>query len=911
MIYFNAWAVATFICCTFHLLVVLFLLTIKNKSLSTKYLGYFMFGVFLLSFGFFWSAIFPSPLGGYHRFITIFAIFPLFINKIRFAYHFLGNFHPKESRIMVIILSTINILAIIQFYWQALHSKSEFIFIGEIFDYLELGKFTALLILFYVFWFVIVMIRKARFLKGRERNTLLQSIFAILLLTLGPSIGNMLMKRETITPALFHQLYVTFLLLGGFAIVIVFINNAVEKTTFMTKIVGISVVTFLLIIQGLSSMINYLNNKNFDRIHSMQTASLLNSKDYQNVPNLAYLVSFPIMGNEEEQPNVLFQGKNVNLNLLELKGSFLREERNKKRYNKTMTPKTTELYYGYRVVDKENQLILEAGYSYYNYREFMNESASFIIYYTIVTVILIIVLFPLFFSVSLIRPLNALLGGVTEVNNGNLSIEIPVMVQDEIGYLSESFNGMVKNIRDSKNKLMDYAENLEQKVKERTKEIRQKMEEIHQLKVQQDGDYFLTSLIQKPLITNWNKSTDVSTTIYIEQKKKFSFRDMASEVGGDICITGNLRFRSYSSRHVFFMNGDAMGKSMQGAGGAIVLGTAMNNILSRSASHDKVLDVSPKEWLIQTFHELNNIFYTFDGLMMASAVVGLIHPDTGNMLYFNAEHPWTVLYRDGSASFIEDGILVRKLGSPSEFEFQVKEFKLHPGDVLFVGSDGRDDINLEPEKSIRVINEDETLFLRIVEESKGEIDKIVEIVHSKGVVTDDLSIMRIGFKEKITSEKTTTSREKAILLYESGRHNIELGNFDEGVGQLKEAVSLESDFHEAIQLLAQFFFGEKNYEEAIIWIEAYLKLKPDATNFWFYLSVCAKHLKDFQKAIESGEKVFKVQPYRMVNLINLADSYRMIGEYGNSRFYLNKALKQESYYEPLQKLDGLLQERGA
>jgi HAMP domain-containing protein len=156
----------------------------------------------------------------------------------------------------------------------------------------------------------------------------------------------------------------------------------------------------------------------------------------------------------------------------------------------------------------------------------------------------VLVLYPIFFSRSLVRPLNNLLEGVGEVNTGNLLVKIPVMVQDEIGYLSESFNRMVKSILDSKNKLQEHADTLEEKVQERTRDLNAKMEEVHALKVQQDGDYFLTALINKPLMTNWNKSRYVGTEFYVEQKKKFAFRERDSELGGDICITGNLRFRA-------------------------------------------------------------------------------------------------------------------------------------------------------------------------------------------------------------------------------------------------------------------------------------------------------------------------------------------------------------------------------
>jgi sigma-B regulation protein RsbU (phosphoserine phosphatase) len=54
--------------------------------------------------------------------------------------------------------------------------------------------------------------------------------------------------------------------------------------------------------------------------------------------------------------------------------------------------------------------------------------------------------FSLFFQVSLIRPLEALLAGVTQVNAGRLDVTVPVRVEDEIGFLARSFNGMVHSL---------------------------------------------------------------------------------------------------------------------------------------------------------------------------------------------------------------------------------------------------------------------------------------------------------------------------------------------------------------------------------------------------------------------------------------------------------------------------------
>ena len=134
-------------------------------------------------------------------------------------------------------------------------------------------------------------------------------------------------------------------------------------------------------------------------------------------------------------------------------------------------------------------------------------------------------IFPKFFHSSLVEPLNKLLDGVKKVNDGNLEIQVPIKIQDEIGYLAGSFNSMVTSIKEARRELQDYAENLEEKVEVRTREVKEKMEEVHKLKVQQDGDYFLTSLLAKPLFFNANKSKFISTEFLIRQKKKYGIED--------------------------------------------------------------------------------------------------------------------------------------------------------------------------------------------------------------------------------------------------------------------------------------------------------------------------------------------------------------------------------------------------
>ncbi|MFB5649368.1 SpoIIE family protein phosphatase [Leptospira wolffii] len=453
----------------------------------------------------------------------------------------------------------------------------------------------------------------------------------------------------------------------------------------------------------------------------------------------------------------------------------------------------------------------------------------------------------------------------------------------------------------------EYSNTLEQKVDERTVEVTKRMEEIQALKVQQDGDYYLTSLLSKPLMTNWNTSQEVNTTFYIEQKKKFTFKNRESELGGDVCISGNLLFGEDREKWTFFLNGDAMGKSLQGAGGAIVLGTAVNNIMTRSAGHGKVIDTSPENWIRQTHRELDEIFKTFDGTMMASVIFGLVNDRTGKIMIFNAEHPWAVLYRDEKASFLSTELSAWKLGSPFGSSIKIHESYLQPGDVVFIGSDGRDDININSQGTWKM-NEDETLFLRIVEEAGGELEFISDKLHAVGAIADDLSLIRIGYKEVIQPDHPKYAG--AVEKYNEARIHIQRKELPIAIELLETAWSLAPNFKEAPRLLGQIHYDRKEYTKASRWLERYLSLDPDSQNIWFLASLCYKHMKDFKKAADAAEKVRQTQPHRLANLINLSDNYRLLNQFEDARSVLEKAKELDGDSALVGKLDEFLRSKG-
>ena len=89
-----------------------------------------------------------------------------------------------------------------------------------------------------------------------------------------------------------------------------------------------------------------------------------------------------------------------------------------------------------------------------------------------------IVILALFFIKSLIRPLGNISNAAKRVQEGDLTTHVSIDRKDEIGSLAASFNNMVDALRNVKEMESAYTHKLEQEVKERTREITKRNEEL-------------------------------------------------------------------------------------------------------------------------------------------------------------------------------------------------------------------------------------------------------------------------------------------------------------------------------------------------------------------------------------------------------------------------------------------------
>jgi HAMP domain-containing protein len=1004
-LYFTDFAVGSLIPACFLLVMSVFLLQIKEKSRATLHLG--------IAWGFFGlipsSYIFTSglydPSMAYLRWVNA-AITILFsLHVCLFFFHFPETRRPTVAKWFMIIGWLFFLGLWLSFVSSTIHAGRVYRFSGHFWD-LDADKFQELiarLILLSVVIVMVVGLWRSIVTKGSDKKIVLAIFLCFILGIIPPAVANVLSREGVISRATFIFIYNLFIVVFFSLVFLIYINNTKDKTSFLAKIIGISLVTFFLALQVITSFTLDDKERAFDEI-TRSHAKLIVEKDQKPSGDYKYLTKYSLTEDifttdtsqelalhfpsyRREYQNAYFYSEILNLpddtfpsalsSLLEqsepylvgyisqlkdifptlskkeilinyihslnskvggFKNKLLRSkdvqaviqlcEKNKAgelRYfagtilNLTtsqpdldnlkkeallyLTPlqptgvrtyrddkKFTKHYVSYTVINMDTMTLYEVGFDYLLYRKYIHPAALKFILILLSVVAFVILGFRVFFYGALLKPLNSLLNGLKDVHKGNLNAKIEVFVEDEIGYLTRSFNRMTRSIRAAKTRLQKYADELEDKVEQRTKELQSSLQEVQQLKTQQDGDYFLTSLLVKPLGKNSNTSKVVDIQFLVSQKKKFQFRKYSDEIGGDICISYSIQLKKKT--YTVFINADAMGKSMQGAGGILILGSVFRSIVERTQLIPSIQDMFPEKWLKNAFIELHKVFESFDGSMLISLVMGSIEDETGLMYYINAEHPMSVLYRDGKACFIDDEVMFRKLGTMGmDDTIYVKTFQFEKDDIVILGSDGRDDILLS-NNGTRVINEDETVFLRKVEEGMGDLNSIYQKLTELGELTDDLSLLRIEYKPS-PNQIVQVETERLSELLKLSKEAYQQQDYPTVKAYLEEAHQIDPHHNKVIRYLINVYHKTKDYPTAEYYAEMYSAISPWEMEYLFMLSYFNKKIGDLVKAAEIGERLRIRNPRYVKNLINLVDIYLKAKNNQRAEQLLFEALKLE------------------
>ncbi|GBF49241.1 stage II sporulation protein E [Leptospira ryugenii] len=1006
-----------------------FFLTVKEKSKATLFLG-----MATLSLGLFHTAYLigfslMGPGSAYLRWLVMPNAMLGATFLCAFFLSFPEEYYLKTRKIVLRVLLLIILITTLYFIFVSFPSGRVFYFSGHYWDFPvpKFYKMYGIMVVLYFVTFIILDFIQLRKMPKESRIASFGIMMSFALLTIIPGVLNIQSRDGAFERGLYQTITDLLLVVGLFLSTVLYINSTKDKTTILSRIIGIALATFLLVIQLVAYFSIHQTESSFDMIYFQKSESVVQSnkipndtsfyfsyslasqtgkslkdpeggqfspneyvEEFWNVWMLASLSnlsetdsldtsvrrifqSLPESTNayqaelrraiqagecqtaqdlvrylESIQKKIIYtrnkwrelqpaeirtkgrslfsqkEGKHSGFHLYIqqlLDGSeadealyskidhmlapvpYLGERNYRGKVKFTEANPKAQFYISYFVPDLSTSQVHEVGFPYERYRDFQHEVTLPWMYGGLGLAVLVIFGFRFFFGRALIRPIKEIIDGLTEVNSGNLDYRLSIHVEDDIGFMARSFNRMVRSIQAARKRLQQYASQLEEKVQERTKELENTLQEVRALKDQQDGDYFLTSLLLQPFSANHVHSDKVQIDFLLEQKKKFTFRQHAKEIGGDLNIANQILLND--KVYTVFLNADAMGKSMQGAGGALVLGSVFESIITRTQISPEARRSYPERWIKNSFVELHKVFEGFDGSMLVSLVLGLIDNETGLLYFINAEHPWMVLYRDGIASFLENELMFRKLGTSGvEGDIFIRTFQLEPGDVVIAGSDGRDDLLISlTADGKRIINEDERLFLKVVERGKGELELIYEELRAIGSFTDDLSLLRISFheeREKVRVERERLKEVQSLLL--KAREATESKDLKEAISYLEQAHSLEVNIPEIKKKFIQLYLKNKDFEKVKRIARDYSEIKPMDTEIMYVTAYSARKVGDLKTAIDFGERVRLRDPQHVKNLLNLGQAYLADRNFVRAEIILNAAWALDSENPSLEKL---------
>ena len=87
----------------------------------------------------------------------------------------------------------------------------------------------------------------------------------------------------------------------------------------------------------------------------------------------------------------------------------------------------------------------------------------------------------MFITVLVNKPLKKIRDGIIELGDGNLDYKISVHTKNELGQVAKRFNEMSTKLNDAYKEIKDWSENLNEKVNEKTKELKNIYNQVNQI----------------------------------------------------------------------------------------------------------------------------------------------------------------------------------------------------------------------------------------------------------------------------------------------------------------------------------------------------------------------------------------------------------------------------------------------
>ena len=203
-----------------------------------------------------------------------------------------------------------------------------------------------------------------------------------------------------------------------------------------------------------------------------------------------------------------------------------------------------------------------------------------------------------------------------------------------------------------------------------------------------------------------------------------------------------------------------------------------------------------------------------------------------------------------------------------------------------------------------MINTDETLFLRVIEQTGGDLTRIREELLQKGDITDDLSLVRILY-DGTGHEPVGRADMSVIKKYAQSK------DYEGAIQELERMYADNPHDPKVVYELALLNSRLKNFTRAAALGEEYCTYDPSDLGMIYLtsraLKYCAGGDKSLMKrAADYGERLILREPMSFHGIVNLSDIYRRLEKRDKAERLLRKAEAFDPENRAVRKLQQLM-----
>ena len=431
-----------------------FIWRIREKSDATRSLLWFLSGVAMVFWSFFYifSSLDLTAVKLAWCLLHSVVLFVAFL--VRFAYQFPTPHFEREGKWAFRIALVLALLTYAFYLWHVTYIQPAFDPAGGLFVFsgtYEIGVVVGLELL----WVMAVLIRAARLLRKEQRSAgeeeelavknrigairkLIAILFSPLILISAFVLAYLDLASWEMVGYLLGIGFIVFVYLFA----VIYLTHATEPSSLQIKIVGFSLGAILILLSASSALTVDLHKDAFLSLKEAdltRNVELITSGRVRDLPpEVAYVTQderllYAVAG---QAPDLKFASE-------PWQGGWLFRQAEVQYPDHFLIAKRLRI----------GEATYEIGYLYLLYRARIHELAFSLGLLVVGAALFVVLLFPLFFRSSVFGPLRRLLHGVRQVDRGDLDINIPVTAPDELGNLTRSFNRMAYSIRDSRARL--------------------------------------------------------------------------------------------------------------------------------------------------------------------------------------------------------------------------------------------------------------------------------------------------------------------------------------------------------------------------------------------------------------------------------------------------------------------------